>query len=220
MPSKVTVFVDESGDSGFRKRSSSYLVIGYVVVENTCRVSNDVKKLTSKLSKTYGLDLPEFKFYKNRDLVRARFLKLMAKSRISCGYVAAKKSAAIAYLVQNPDKLYNYLAVHYPITHILTLYSPEELEYVIDKQSWTSARRKEFESYIPSKVTSSIMRSANYSDPIPMINIRLACSHNEPCLQVADYVAGSVFQKFERGKPQYLQILQSIMMPGWVNTWE
>jgi len=50
MPGTVTLYIDESGDVGFKPNSSEVFVIGYLVAGKPLRLSNDLNKLRRRLS--------------------------------------------------------------------------------------------------------------------------------------------------------------------------
>jgi len=81
MPGTARIFVDESGDLGFSTKSTRTFVIGYVHIEKHHRVSCDVKKFATHLSRA-KLQIREFKFHEDREDVRRRFLNLIAKSEV------------------------------------------------------------------------------------------------------------------------------------------
>jgi hypothetical protein len=191
-------------------------VIGYVHIEKHHRVSCDVKKLATRLSRA-KLQIREFKFHEDREDVRRRLLNLIAKSEVKCGYVTINKTAVAARLMDKPDILYNYLAVNYPIKHIIHSHRPDKIEYVIDKQVWSRRRRESFNQYVIDK--SSWVSIVECNDFPPEILLKHDVSQNDPCLQIADYVAASVFQFYERKKPEYYNIISKKFPYGWRDIW-
>ncbi|RWX74220.1 MAG: DUF3800 domain-containing protein [Candidatus Methanosuratincola verstraetei] len=218
MPGTVTLYIDESGDVGFKPNSSEVFVIGYLVAGKPLRLSNDLNKLRRRLSKRLGIEIPEFKFSKDREEVRSAVLGLIAESDVTCGFVAVKKGSAIPYLQQNPDRMYNYLAVNYPIKRVLRTFNPERIRYVIDKQVWSGKRRDGFDRYVKDKASWVSVMECNSCRP-PAIHLVHEDSRNDPCLQAADYLAGSVYAAITRGKRNYFEKMEGRFRQDWRDMW-
>jgi len=217
MPGTVTIFVDEAGNANFSLGSSKTFVIGYVYVISPARTSCDVKKLRRKLCKRYRLDIPEFKFHNDSKFVKKAFLEHIAKTPVLCGYAAINKNAPNDHFKQNPERLYNYLAVHYPIKRIVHSFKPDVIEYVIDKQSWPKERRENFNEYIYDKA--QWVSTVECGSSCPDVKPRHENSKVEPCLQVADYVSSAVFRACERGDSLYYTMIKAKFKEGWMETW-
>lgn len=217
MPGTVTLYVDESGDVGFKPNSSKVFVIGYLLADKPLKLSNNLKKLRSKLAKRLGLEIREFKFNKDRDAVRSAVLGLIAKSDVSCGFVAIRKDSAITHFQQNPDRMYNYLAVNYPIKRVIHAFKPEKIDYVIDKQVWSGERRSSFDKYIRDKA--SWVSTVECNSCPPTITIVHDYSHNNPCLQAADYVAGAIYSAATKNDKKYFNQICGKFPPDWRETW-
>ncbi|MEM3366282.1 MAG: DUF3800 domain-containing protein [Candidatus Bathyarchaeia archaeon] len=215
MNGSITLFVDESGDIGFKEGSSRTFVIGYLVADKPLRLSCDLKKLRRKLSKNYGIKIQEFKFHDDKDKVRFKVLDLIAHSEVKCGFVAIEKEAVYQDLRRSPTILYNYLAVNYPIKNIIYTFKPNKIEYVIDKVGWSKKRLDGFNLYAQNKV--SWVSTMECSYPMPNITLKHESSHNNPCLQIADYIAGAIFRLSERGKREYYEKIKPKV--EWKETW-
>jgi len=211
--------VDESGDVGFERKSSNVFVIGYLVTDSQLRLSCELKKLRRRLFERLGIEIREFKFHDDRDFVRLQVLGLMARSDVTCGFVAVNKEAVVQRLREMPEMMYNYLAVNYPIRSVVRKYRPDRIDYIIDKQTWSKERRTSFNQYIQNKAQwVSMMECGSLSSPSVVPAHK--SSHDDPCLQAADYVAGAVYAMVNKKDRKFFDIIKAKFPPEWQEVWD
>lgn len=206
--------MDEAGDLGFCPQSSGSYVIGYVIttmtpfeVRTKCtRLLREINKIAKPSSK-----ISEFKFSANHHETRMKFLKLISKFQIDIGVMAIRKdSVSSDELKSNPNILYNYLAVNYVVPVIIRNYLKStmpvnRIRFEID-QSLSKLGRRKFDDYFDSKL-SFVKRKEGFKNDI-YAEITHENSHNDVCLQIADYVASSCYAMTERGDTQYYDIIK------------
>lgn len=226
----ITVFVDESGDLGFSDESlrrSPIFVIAYLASTNIQRLSNDLKKF---LKFKIRFESPELKFHNDSDETRKKVLEFLRKECLfEAGYVAIdKKKVVKKELREDPRILYNYLAVHYVLRSVMHTYKPMKITYVIDRSITKRSRRLAFDEYARSKaewlaVIGSgkdirvAFRLEEFVEP-PQTSVLHEDSRKQPCLQIADYLAGSVSRAFRRD-PVYYNLISSKFRNEWKVTW-
>lgn len=196
------VFVDESGDLGFTKKSTSYYITASVETRNLLGLSRIIKKVRKTLGKRKK-NIPEFKFAKSDDIIRERLLKRAVKEELLFSAVILQKQMVYDYLRDRKDKLYNYLAGF--IAESLSNDYDYEREFIIivDKFIMREEKRREFDWYLKSKLLK------NYRHPAePKIEIIHGDSQQYPGLQVADFIAGAIFQYYEHGKHKFYRIIE------------
>jgi hypothetical protein len=126
------------------------------------------------------------------------------------GLIVLEKKKVKQELGKNPSILYNYSIVHHLMRNILLWLDPvEELILCIDR-SLSKSNLEAFDFYVRDKSswiwdielgrTPSLYRN--------QISITHEDSRRECCLQLADYVAGATFQKYERGIDEYYKIFE------------
>jgi hypothetical protein len=73
----VGVFVDEAGDFGFRKTSSKYFVVSYVVLDEDLvdGIESEVGRTLAEANRMLRKKIVEFKFSKNDHATRNFFWK-------------------------------------------------------------------------------------------------------------------------------------------------
>lgn len=196
------VFVDESGDLGFTKKSTSYYITASVETRNLLGLSRIIKKVRKTLGKRKK-NIPEFKFAKSDEVVRERLLKRAVKEELLFSAVILQKQMVYNYLRDRKDKLYNYLAGF--IAESLSNEYDNESEFIIivDKFIMREEKRREFDEYLKYRLLNSYKHSTK-----PKIEIIHGDSQQYPGLQVADFIAGAIFQYYEHGKHKFYEIIK------------
>jgi ribosomal protein L44E len=226
---QVSIFVDESGDIGFSEKSlkrSPIFVIAFLVPTNISRLTIDLKRfLRNKLR----VGVSELKFHNDSDETRRSVLQFLCeKCHFEAGYVAIDKRAVRnKEFRENPHLLYNYLAIHYVLGFVIRAFAPSKITYVIDR-SMKKSMRIEFDKYAERKAawlalhdSSMEIRAAFRVEDfkeLPELIVRHEDSRKEPCLQVVDYLAGSVSRAF-RGDHTYYQLISRKFREDWKVTW-
>lgn len=114
MPNKQLVFIDDSGDPGFKiqKGSSSVFVIALVIFDDSLiaeEVSLAVKKLRRKLKFP---DTVEFKFHKSRFRVKKEFLQTISRYNFRIRAIVVKKNKIYSdFLRTSTDSFFNYIVM-------------------------------------------------------------------------------------------------------------
>jgi hypothetical protein len=225
----VSIFVDESGDIGFSEKSlkrSPIFVIAFLVPTNISRLTIDLKRfLRNKLR----VGVSELKFHNDSDETRRSVLEfLREKCHFEAGYVVIDKRAVKRKeFRENPHLLYNFLAIHYVLGFVIRAFAPRKITYVIDR-SMKKSMRIEFDKYAERKAawlalhdSSMEIRAAFRVEDfkeLPELIVRHEDSRKEPCLQVVDYLAGSVSRAF-RGDHTYYQLISRKFREDWKVTW-
>lgn len=221
-PEWVAVYVDESGDLGFSKKAlkrSPIFVIAYLVPRKPLRLANDLKKFLKKIK----FKAPELKFHEDREETRKAVLEFLNKHcKFEAGYIAISKTAVREELRRDPSRLYNYLAIHFVISQLVRTYSPSKIIYIIDK-SMRKSRMLEFNEYAVKKARWMTIRLAKAKDialqpnefvDIPEVEVRHEDSRNDVCVQIADYLAGSIGHAF-RGDLKYYNVIAKKFKSQW-----
>jgi len=208
------VFVDESGDLGFDKHSSKFFVVSFVMVINTpsTRLEVLIKRALKNINitKKHRWSISEFKFSKDTDKTKRKFLKKINSYNVKIGAVAISKDSVKQHLQREPSLLYNYLVVDFLMRTIVDEYlvtsDPyNRIIFIIDR-SLSAKNRRHFNEYAEEKAK-FLTNQRNWNMDV-IVTIRHEDSEREKLLQVADYVAGSIFHKLERNNPAYYEIIK------------
>jgi hypothetical protein len=122
----VYIFVDESGDLGFTKKSTKTFVVSYVILYDTS--VHLIRHKVSKLLKRINLrekprsKISEFKFSTNTEKTKTKFLHLINTLDVTIGTVVIKKDSVVNHLKDKPEIIYNYLTTKYILPKVVDMY--------------------------------------------------------------------------------------------------
>jgi hypothetical protein len=210
----VNVFVDEAGDLGFSKTSTKSFVLSYVIMVNDTPmfIRNKVRRLLKNTNTKRRIrgKAQEFKFSNDDHTTRERLLRKIKAFDLSIGTVVIMKDSVMENLKESQSALYNYLAVDYVINTIVNSYLKpwvpyNEIHYTIDR-SLSQKAIKHFNTYCEEK-TSFVKKSRQFRGDI-IVKIKHSDSRNDVCLQIADYISGSIFAKSERRDNRYYDLIK------------
>jgi len=204
------VFVDESGDLGFTKKSTKFFVVAYVECASPQSVRIGIYRTLKHLHqrKKYSLARNELKFSRMDDYCRRFVLRKIAGFEASLGVVVLEKALVNSNLRKEPPVLYNWCVVHNIMLSLLTdIASGNKLNMVFDR-SLPAWRIKEFNAYIKNKASYLLFEKGAALSPNSISSEHVA-SEAEPCLQMADAIAGAYFQKYENKNDEYVQIIEN-----------
>lgn len=209
-PEHVAVYIDESGDLGFGKKASKTFIVAYVIPHQEWALRKALKRLMKRLRGRRKFSGEELKFSRDSDYVRKTVFKKILLSKkleleVDIGLVVVDKAFVKHELRERPPTLYNYLVTNYVVENVLREYSPTHLKFVIDKSLDKNAR-KALNDYVAKKV--AWKACVEYGIPKPNVNVLHVNSCNEPCLQLADYIAGASFRKFEHDDSHFYDVFK------------
>ncbi len=174
------IYIDESGDTGYTKKSTRYFILTAVIVDDPFvlrRIAKDVHK--------YNLDTKKINMLhanKETNLVKNKLTKILLRTDINCVSVVLDK------VVIHSEDLYIF-ALEKIIQHFS----------ILDKQSFIVARKDTLKSY-NQKITKIFN---NYG----MLSI-FSTPTSEKSLQIADFYCWAIFSKFEHDKSDYFNKLK------------
>lgn len=189
------LYIDESGDLGFKKTGSEYFVITCVKIDDEKtnlafrRIPQKVR--LRKLSKKYK-ETPELKFSNSSEIIRNGFLTRAAMLNIEVYSLIIKKEHTKKDLQENLPILYNYLInvlLEKPLAKVDRNF---ELTVCLDK-CMSPSQRNNFEAYTKTKFLGRFMT-------IPKISISHENSRSNGGLQALDFICGAFGYKYNTAK--------------------
>lgn len=170
----MLVFIDESGDAGFKIASSLSLVIALVIFDDytqadrTRQVIKDVMRATGQK--------PEFKFSKCSNANKEEFFKAIRSCKFRIKYISvSKKIITSEYLRKYPIQFYNFA-----------------LKSVISHSDLTNAKiridgnsKKDLSKALIAYLRANTM-------PGSIDKLRMVDSRSEELIQLADMVVGAL----------------------------
>ncbi|MEK6859224.1 MAG: DUF3800 domain-containing protein [Nanoarchaeota archaeon] len=191
------IFLDESGDLGFKDKSSKFFVITLMCcdVHTEIEISRIIKKIRRKILKKKMKNTSELKGNNSSDKIRNAVLEKASKKNIEIYTIILDKSKVYNYLRDYKDKLYNYTA-----NLILNecSFDNNKISLVVDKRGGVLAA--DFNRYIKFKLINK-----NNCD----IKVEHKNSNKDGCLQVLDFISWAIFRKYESKDEEFYNIIRS-----------
>jgi len=114
------IFVDESGDPGFKISSSQYFVMGFAFFP-TESYKNSIDKIKNDIRSRSGKAPKEIKFNKSSHEVRIQLLRKLVENNWQFGYIYVNKVKIFEYLREHPEINYIYNQMRIPIYSVYRL---------------------------------------------------------------------------------------------------
>lgn len=206
---KQLVFIDESGDPGFKinKGSSQYFVIALVIFQDELEAEETaliIKKYRRKIGKSNSY---EFKFNKSSNEFRLNFLQEIKNCKfIARAIIVEKEVLYSSQLRSRKESFYNYFLRKVLEKNNNTI---KNAKIRIDG-SGERAFRKELQSYLKQELNSETKKV--------MKNLRFIDSKKDVLIQLADMVAGTIRTSFagkQENSKNYLKVLKKRMDDLW-----
>jgi len=205
----MLVFIDDSGDAGFKldKGSSEFFVISAIIFSDNLEAEKTALAI-KELRRSLGFpDSAEFKFFKSSKDVRRKFLHAVSKYDFKIrSLVVDKKIIRSKELRSNKNSFYSYA-----IKMLLKNSGRSILDASIKIDgSGDRIFRKMFLSYL--------RRELNSRETKIMKNCKLADSKNNVLIQMADMIAGTIRRSYDKSKDDgkhYRNIIEKHIEDDW-----
>lgn len=206
----MLVFIDESGDAGFKiaKGSSLYFVIVLIIFDDPLDAEETalkIKQLRKKLKKS---DKFEFKFNKCDRALRKKFLLDIKDSKFRIrAIVFNKQHIYSSYLRTKKESFYGFA-----------------LRMVLDKNNDTIKNAKiridgSGEKAFRKQLTTYLRTYLNLATKKVMHNLRFRDSGKDVLIQLADMVAGAIRRSYDKDKKDS-EIYRKIINKKEEDIWE
>ncbi|OGY77237.1 MAG: hypothetical protein A2249_02845 [Candidatus Jacksonbacteria bacterium RIFOXYA2_FULL_44_7] len=198
----VYIFLDESGDIGFKKSSSKWFVFTIAMTSDVRTLERVTKKVWRTLKKKHK-SLGELHASHEKDITRKRMLKQLSEIddlKILC--VVLNKQKVYVDLQNQKNFLYNYIA-NILLDRLHTkkmLKQKETIHLFIDRKDTKKRLRENFIHYL----TNSIKKRHN-----GLFSIELHLSHENKSLQAVDFISWAIFRKYEYGDYEFYEIIKN-----------
>lgn len=141
------IFLDESGELGFKDLSSKYFIITLLSCDEgeVYSLRRIIKKVREKIVKKKVKKYPEIKGNNSSDNVRIDILQRFMKTNSEIFVIILEKSKVYEYLKDKKNKLYNYISNL--IINECSFDSPSVC-LIVDKSKSNRSLRDDFDNYI------------------------------------------------------------------------
>ena len=203
---KQLVFIDESGDSGFKtlKGSSSVFVIALVIFDDFLvaeEVSLAVKKLRRELKFPDGV---EFHYQKSRYEIKEKFLKTIAPYNFRIRSITVKKDNIYSnYFRISTESFFNYIVMQV-IKHSKKSLYKAKLKF--DKRG---------EKKIRDELRVYLSRELDNKNNHVFSNLKFVDSKQNSLIQVADMVASCIAAYHKNKNEELYKIIKKRIESDW-----
>lgn len=195
----LNIYLDESGDLGFKPRGTNYFTIAFIVTENRYNLKRCVKRTKRKFKIPPEI---EIKGSATRKEIKEDLFKRIGKLQVEIHSITVKKKNVKRRLRQDTNILYNYMVGLSLVERILEAKKGETVTIVVDRRIISITSGFNFNEYIRYKV----WYDGNRQDI--ELNICHVDSHKAFSIQAIDVICNSVFRKYQRKDSSLIGILQ------------
>ena len=200
----ICIYIDESGSWGFNKKSTKNMALALLTIRNPDSLGKKLRRYRKK-KKIHG----ELHFNEASPITRKEVLEIIAKNEdLKLAGLVVEKIRINPELRKVPTKFYNYITGILLQNLVMLSNFNEKLKIVVDKR-FNKACREEFNKYI-----------AGYRVRELEVDIEHKESYSAYCLQAVDFVAGALFQKYERDDSQYYDIIKDKFITPEIFLWD
>ncbi len=174
-------YIDESGDTGYKKKSSRYFILTSVIVNDIFmlrRIAKNIHKF--KIDRSVN-----FHAHKENKVVKNKLVQKIIESNIQC----------VVY-VFDKDKQFEKDVYLYTLEELAKYFKENNIKNV-------TIARKDIRKYYNKKILEMYLLyglKAIFSEP-----------NKEKSLQIADFYSWSIFSNFEHDSPKYFMKLQNLI---------
>jgi hypothetical protein len=199
----VFVYLDESGDTGFKfPGSSRYFIIALVLTDDPIPLHEAVDELRESLGFS---PKNEFKFYNSSEYVRQAFMEMLMHQNFSARVLVVDKHLMTQPHMHKRETFYNYL-----VRLVLTYDNDSILNatLILDESIKGEKSKQHFATYL--------RRSLNTDQAKRKIrDVKYHRSHSDNVIQVADMISGAVYAKYSRGEARYSEMIKGKIQDIW-----
>lgn len=204
----MLVFIDDSGDAGFKidKGSSKHFVIACVIFDDNLDAEETALRIKRLRRSLKWRDEHEFKFNKTTKQIRLAFLNEVKDCKFRIRAIIADKS-----IIRSPElrgskhKFYNYM-----------------IKEVLSKSAGSikngRIRLDGHEDRAYKKAATTYFRQHANPKGGVIKDMKFVNSKNDSLIQLADMVAGSIFRTTQKSKTDrdvYLKVIQKRVEDIW-----
>lgn len=196
------IFMDESGDMGFGKKSSKWFLFTLAISHDQKALEKVVKKVWKTIHKKHK-HIGELHAYHEKDVTITRMLQMLAEVEgLKIMTIILNKKKVHLDLQNQKNYLYNYTAniVLDRLINTKILDKNQRISLVVDRKDTKKNLRENFISYIT---------NAMHKRDHKKFEMTLVASHEDRGLQAVDFISWAIFRKYEKGDFEFYEIIKS-----------
>lgn len=203
MASRTSIYVDESGDLGPIERGGTrHFAVSALATDDPVSISRIPRRTRRRLQirGTYG----ELKFNSSSARVRRHVLEQIAAEDCVVSWCALRKSSHLFSRAIGMGTAF-HLSLGRALLPIAASTTSTEVHVTLDKRNEAWFRKMDVETSVKDFIS-----GPHRGHFPPEVRICFRESHNDGCLQAADFISGAVFQMVEREDSTYFDIVRHL----------
>ena len=188
---KTFIYLDESGDLGFKKGSTKYFVISFIAMDT---------KTNLLLKRKIGRDI-EIKGSKSNHSLRTDVLKEICSLPIDIYSITTKKQGINKSLRKDTNIFYNYM-VNLILVPYIERSKISNLCLIADLRINKVSKGMRFGDYLKYKL---FFENSLYKIKLEIEYLDSLTSYG---LQAVDFIANSIFKSYEQSNDRYCRVLR------------
>ena len=201
--STVYIYFDESGDLGFdfsNKGTSRWFIATFLICTDPKPVHKAVKSAHAALVRSLGRrHTGVFHAHKDKDSTKKRLLKELKKKDFAM--VSARVDKHTFRQGDCSENVLYALIANFLLQQIRKDFNGEDVQiiFIASRRFTKTERNKEFKD---------LLEKADESDSFPKVSVSIKKPHEDRALQAVDLISWSLYQKFEKGNSEFIDILE------------
>lgn len=197
------IFLDESGDLGFKKsNSSNYFIITFLFAENKRPIEKLVSSVHKSLKKVYKKRGGILHCFREKPVTIERLLKGIVNKDCNIMTICLNKSKVYTNLKEEKHILYNY------VTNILLDRIITKKLVSLDKKIILVASKRETNKFLNENFKKYLINNTRNNHKID-VDVLIRTPSEEKSLQAVDFISWSIFRKKEKNDENYYNIIRS-----------
>lgn len=201
MPLAMLIFMDESGDTGFKLKtaSSRYFVLTIVIFDDLDTAENANQAIKDLHTELKFPDEKEFKFSTGTsNKFKMAFLQKLARHKFRYRSIVIDKQKLSKVDPKNPeDSLYTL------VTNQLFLRAQDRIQNAslfVDRTAQSKRFIQKFNTYLKRKLNTDMRKLIG--------EVRHKDSKSNNLLQLADMVCGAIYRKYNKNDDKFYKIIK------------
>jgi hypothetical protein len=206
----VLIFVDESGDAGFKtkKGSTQFFVIALVIFDDELEAERTALTIKDHRRSQKKSDRYEFKFNKCKERNVIAFLKAIRSCNFRVRVIVVDKNLITSpHLISNTSSFYNFILKQVLQHNNNTIRNAKIRLDGLGERKFRNAMTRYLKKELNTKIKDKLMRNFKFRD-----------SKSDVLIQLADMIAGSIRRSYEKDKTdsqKYKKLIQDKIEDEW-----
>lgn len=195
------IYLDESGDLGFKSGSTKYFTICFAIMKD----QNPFKRCVKRVKRKYSISsMDELKGSSTRaDIKRDLLLRFSQLKNLEIHAITVEKNNVKEKLRQDSNILYNYMVGLSLVDRILKEKKDMDIKIVVDRRTTSITAGFDLDKYIKYKIWYEHQRN-NIG-----LNIHHADSHIALSIQGIDVVTNTIYRKYGNNQLELYNIIRN-----------